>query len=86
MGVYVGCVEKKSGYATNFFNFKPIFEIINGQIKELTDTDLEHLLPESVRRNINLYLSLLLKIFKIILKLIQMKEILLVTKFKLLTC
>lgn len=53
MGVYVGCVEKKSGYATNFFNFKPIFEIINGQIKELTDTDLEHLLPESVRRNIN---------------------------------
>ena len=53
MGVYLGYIEKKNGNKTNFFNFKPIFEIMDEQIKELTDSDLEDLLPESARRNIN---------------------------------
>ena len=53
MGVYIGFVEKKGYEPTVFFNFKPIAEIKNQQIVTLTSADLDELLPESEKRNIN---------------------------------
>lgn len=57
MGVYVGFVEKKGIEPTVFFNFKPIAEVRNQQFVHLTSEDLDELLPESEKRNINFSFS-----------------------------
>lgn len=57
MGVYIGFVEKKGYEPTVFFNFKPIAEIKDQQIVVLTPEDLDELLPESEKRNINFAFS-----------------------------
>lgn len=53
MGVYIGFVEKKGYEPTVFFNFKPIAEVKDQQIFILTSEELDELLPESEKRNIN---------------------------------
>ncbi len=57
MGVYIGFVEKKGYDPTVFFNFKPIAEVRGQQLITLTPKDLEELLPESEKRNINFAFS-----------------------------
>lgn len=57
MGVYIGFVENKGYEPTVFFNFKPIAEVRGQQLITLTPTDLEELLPESEKRNINFAFS-----------------------------
>lgn len=51
--MYIGFVEKKGFEPKVFFNFKPIAEVKNQQLISLTSEDLDELLPESEKRNIN---------------------------------
>ena len=53
MGIYIGWVERKISGSTVFFNFKPIAEVQQNQIIELTTSDLDNLLPESQKHDIN---------------------------------
>lgn len=57
MGVYIGFVEKKGNEPTVFFNFKPIVEVRGQQLVSLTPADLEALLPDSEKQNINFAFS-----------------------------
>lgn len=57
MGVYIGFVEKKSYESMVFFNFKPIAEVRGQHISVLTPAELEELLPESQKQNINFSFS-----------------------------
>ena len=52
MGIYIGIIEKKGYDPTVFFNFKPIAEVQNTQVIQLTAQEQEALLPESEKRNI----------------------------------
>lgn len=52
MGIYIGIIEKKGYDPTVFFNFKPIAEVRNTQVIQLTAQEQEALLPESEKRNI----------------------------------
>lgn len=52
MGIYIGIIEKKGYEPTVFFNFKPIAEVQNTQVIQLTAQEQEALLPESEKRNI----------------------------------
>lgn len=52
MGKYIGFIEKK-GYEQVFFNFKPIAEVKGERLDVLSQADLEGLLPNSEKRNIN---------------------------------
>ncbi|MCC8357388.1 MAG: hypothetical protein LJU34_06045 [Oscillospiraceae bacterium] len=56
MGIYIGYIEK-IGYDKVFFNFKPIAIIKGQQIDPLSSADLDELLPESEKRNINFAFS-----------------------------
>lgn len=57
MGVYIGCVDKKGYEPSVFFNYKPIAEVRGDQIIVLSPSELEDLLPESQKRNINFSFS-----------------------------
>lgn len=57
MGVYIGYIEKKGYEPSVFFNFKPIAEIRNDQAIELSRRELEDLLPDSEKLNINFSFS-----------------------------
>lgn len=57
MGVYIGCVDRKGYEPSLFFNFKPIAEVRDSQIVVLSPSELEDLLPESQKRNINFSFS-----------------------------
>ena len=50
MGVYIGCIE----ISGDFYNFRPIAEIKDSQIIQLGTTDINVLLPKSIKQNINL--------------------------------
>lgn len=52
MGIYIGIIEKKGYDLSVFFNFKPIAEVQNSQVIQLTPQEQEALLPESEKRNI----------------------------------
>lgn len=52
MGVFIGIIEKKDYDWNVFFNFKPIAEVREGQVIQLTTQEQEALLPESEKRNI----------------------------------
>lgn len=52
MGIYIGIIEKKGYEPTVFFNFKPIAEVKNAQVTQLSVQNQEALLPESEKRNI----------------------------------
>lgn len=53
MGIYIGKVNVIANNIT-YYNFKPIYELVNGSYRELSEYDLEELLPESEKREINL--------------------------------
>lgn len=58
MGIYIGILDIKStphSYDKEFYNFKPIAEVNNDQIRMLSQLDQEKLLPESEKRNIFLW-------------------------------
>lgn len=57
MGVYIGYVDRKGFEPSLFFNFKPIAEVRGNQIIVLSPSELEDLLPESQKRNINFSFS-----------------------------
>lgn len=57
MGVYIGFIEKIGYDPQIFFNFRPIGEVRNSQIIELLKEDLDSLLPESEKHNINFQFS-----------------------------
>lgn len=48
MGIFIGAIEKKSGY----FNYRPIAKLDNSRVIELSPQEQEELLPESEKRNI----------------------------------
>lgn len=52
MGIFIGTIEKKDYDLNAFFNFKPIAEVSNGEVIQLTSQEQESLLPKSDRRNI----------------------------------
>ncbi|MCL1995752.1 MAG: hypothetical protein FWG63_06050 [Defluviitaleaceae bacterium] len=55
MATYLGYIEKKDPYfgGGSFFNYKPIYRILEGNLVELTSLEKENLLPESRQRDIN---------------------------------
>lgn len=55
MGVYIGYIEKVLSNTGIFYNIKPVAELRNGQIEELTTNERENLLPESKRQSVMLY-------------------------------
>lgn len=57
MGLYIGYVEKRNYDPSVFFNFKPIAELRDGTLYLLTIQELDELLPNSERHNINLSYS-----------------------------
>ncbi len=54
MGIYIGWIERKTSGRTVFFNFKPLAEVLENEIKELNSADLDVLLPQSSKHDINL--------------------------------
>ena len=58
MGIYIGIIEKKGYDPTVFFNFKPIAEVQNTQVIQLTAQEQEALLPESEKAKYLFYLQL----------------------------
>ena len=53
MGTYIGNIDIISNSTSAYYNFKPQYELKNGKAEVLLDIDLEKLLPESSRHNIN---------------------------------
>ena len=52
MGKYIGSI-KREGENAEFFNFKPIAQIVDSQVIELSISQQEELLPDSEKRDIN---------------------------------
>lgn len=55
MGIYIGWVERKTSGRTVFFNFKPLAEVWLNEIRVLNNTELDELLPESSKHDINFF-------------------------------
>lgn len=53
MGIYIGCIERKISGRTVFFNFKPLAEVLQNEIRELNSPELDALLPQSSKHDIN---------------------------------
>ncbi len=57
MGIYIGFMDKQGEEPRMFFNFAPIAQVENSQVKVLDGDSLHSLLPESKMGNINLQYS-----------------------------
>ncbi|MGI6255525.1 MAG: hypothetical protein ACOYJZ_07800 [Acutalibacter sp.] len=57
MGVYIGFLDKQGDEPRIFFNFRPIAQVADSQVKLLSDDELATLLPDSKLGNINLQYS-----------------------------
>lgn len=57
MGVYIGFLDKQGDEPRIFFNFGPVAQVADSQVRVLNSEDLRSLLPESKMGNINLQYS-----------------------------
>lgn len=54
MGIFLGRIDIRNSY----YNFTPMYECIDGELKQLNDSDLERIIPKSAKRNINFSYSI----------------------------